>query len=83
MFYVYILKRCDSSYYTGYTSNLNKRLKQHKNGIGSKYTKTKLPVELVYYEELDDKSFAIKRENQIKKLTVFEKEKLIEKSRME
>ncbi len=62
MFYVYILKCCDSSYYTGYTSNLNKRLKQHKNGIGSKYTKTRLPVELVYYEELDDKSFVIKRE---------------------
>ncbi len=82
-YFVYILVCNDSSYYTGYTSNLEKRINQHNNGTGSKYTKTRTPVRLVYYEEFSDKSLAMKRERQIKKLAVYEKEQLIEKSRME
>lgn len=78
---VYILKCNDGSYYTGFTSDLNKRVTQHQNGTGCTYTKTRTPVELVYKEELPDKSSALKREKQIKKLTIFEKEQLIEKSR--
>lgn len=80
--YVYILKCKDGSYYTGYTSNISKRLNEHQNGTGCTYTKTRTPVELVYTEVLSDKPSALKREKQIKKLTVFEKEKLIEKSRV-
>lgn len=77
--YIYILKCCDGSYYTGYTSDIQKRLQQHQNGTGCTYTKTRTPVELVYTEKLPDKSTALKREKQIKKLTIFEKEKLIKK----
>ncbi|XUW96078.1 GIY-YIG nuclease family protein [Wukongibacter sp. M2B1] len=83
IYFVYILRCSDSTYYTGYTSNLLKRISQHHKGTGSKYTKLRRPVDLVYYENFDDKLSAINREKQIKKLTVFEKEKLIEKSRME
>lgn len=80
-YYVYILRCYDYSFYTGYTSDLQKRLQQHQNGTGCTYTKTRTPVELVYTEELPDKPSALKREKQIKKLTIFDKEKLIEKSR--
>ncbi len=81
-YFIYILHCNDDSYYTGYTSNLNNRIKQHTSGFGCTYTKRRLPVELVYFEKLSDKSSAIKREKQIKKLTTFEKENLINKSRM-
>nr|WP_038276042.1 GIY-YIG nuclease family protein [Ruminiclostridium papyrosolvens] len=80
-FKVYILSCSDGTYYTGYTSDLQKRLQQHQEGHGCTYTKTRTPVELVYTEELPDKPSALKREKQIKKLTIFDKEKLIEKSR--
>lgn len=83
MFYTYILKCNDGSYYTGFTSNLENRIANHDNGIGSKYTKTRRPVKLIFYEIFDDKSLALKREKQIKKLTVYEKEQLIKKSRRE
>lgn len=79
---VYILLCSDGTYYTGYTTNLQNRLKQHQEGTGCTYTKTRTPVELVYVEELPDKPSALKREKQIKKLTIFDKEKLIEKSRV-
>ena len=79
---VYILSCSDGTYYTGYTSDIKKRLKQHQDGTGCTYTKTRTPVELVYTEELPDKSSALKREKQIKKLTIFDKEKLIKKSRV-
>ena len=82
IYYVYILKCYDGSYYTGYTSNLQKRLLQHQEGNGCTYTKTRTPVELVYTEKLPDKLSALKRGKQIKKLTIFDKEKLIEKSRV-
>ena len=81
IYYIYMLKCYDGSYYTGYTSDLQKRIQQHQNGTGCTYTKTRTPVELVYTEELQDKPSALKREKQIKKLTIFDKEKLIKKSR--
>ena len=49
--YVYILKCSDNSYYIGSTKNLTLRIEEHKNGEGAEYTKHRLPVELVYYEE--------------------------------
>ena len=55
MNYVYILRGNDNSLYTGWTNNLEKRLKVHASGKGAKYTKARLPIELVYFEEFEDK----------------------------
>ena len=79
MNYVYILRCSDDSLYTGWTNNLEKRIKAHSNGKGAKYTKARLPVELVYFEEFEDKIEAMKREYAIKKLTRKEKLLLIKK----
>lgn len=77
MNYVYILKCSDDSLYTGWTNNLEKRFKAHSTGKGAKYTKARLPVELVYYEEFEDKIDAMKREYEIKQLKRKEKLELI------
>lgn len=79
MNYVYILRCCDDSLYTGWTNNLEKRVKAHSNGKGAKYTKARLPIELVYFEEFEDKIEAMRREYAIKKLTRKEKLLLIKK----
>lgn len=76
-YYVYILKCFDDTFYTGITNNIEKRIKIHNRGKGAKYTRSRLPVVLVYFEILEDKSSALKREIQIKKLTRKEKELLI------
>ena len=79
MNYVYILSCSDVSLYTGWTNNLEKRIKAHSNGKGAKYTRARLPVELVYFEEFEDKIEAMRREYAIKKLTRKEKLLLIKK----
>ena len=79
MNYVYILKCNDNSLYTGWTNNLEKRIKMHSEGRGAKYTRGRLPIELVYFEEFEDKIDAMKREYKIKRLTRKEKLELIEK----
>jgi putative endonuclease len=66
----------DGTLYCGYTNDLNKRIAAHNNKKGAKYTKTRLPVKLVYSEEFDNKSEAMKREWQIKQLDRKEKLKL-------
>ena len=53
MNYTYILKCKDGTFYTGWTNNLEKRLKDHNEGKGAKYTKARRPVELVYYEAFE------------------------------
>lgn len=78
MFYVYILKCGDGSFYCGYTNDVEKRLKKHKSGKGAKYTRSRLPLELVFTEKFDNKSDALKRECEIKKLSRIQKEKLVE-----
>lgn len=78
MNYVYILRCSDESLYTGWTNSLEKRIKAHNSGKGAKYTKARLPVELVYFEEYEDKIEAMKREYEIKQLTRIKKLKLIE-----
>lgn len=78
MNYVYILRCSDNSLYTGWTNDLDKRIKTHSEGKGAKYTRARLPVELVYFEEFDDKISAMKREYEIKKLNRVDKLKLIE-----
>lgn len=75
--YVYILKCNDGSLYTGYTTNLEKRLANHNKGIASKYTRARLPVEYVYIKSFDNKNEAMSIEYRIKRLTKIKKEKLI------
>lgn len=77
--YTYILSCADNSLYCGWTNDLEKRLEVHKQGKGAKYTKARLPVELVYYEEFTTKSEAMKREAAIKKLSRKDKLNLINK----
>ena len=66
--FVYMLRCGDGSLYTGYTDNVPRRLEVHRSGKGGKYTRSHLPVELVYQEELPDKSAALRREAAIKRL---------------
>lgn len=75
--YVYIVRCHDSTLYTGWTTDLKKRIETHNAGKGAKYTKARRPVELVYFETFESKSEALKREYQIKQLKKEEKEKLI------
>ena len=77
MNYTYILECKDGTYYTGWTNNLEKRLKDHNAGKGAKYTKSRLPVFLAYYEEFQTKEEAMRREYAIKRMTRNEKNKLI------
>ena len=65
MAFVYILKCSDNSYYVGSTTNLTLRIEEHMHGEGANYTKTRLPVELVYYEECQSIETAFERERQI------------------
>lgn len=66
MYYIYILLCSDNSLYTGYTTDLKRRFKDHTEGKGSKYVRSKLPAKLIYSEEFKSKSEALKRERQIK-----------------
>lgn len=75
--YVYILRCSDNSLYTGYTTNLDRRLVVHNSGKGAKYTRSRLPVRLVYYEEVSTRSDGLKLERSIKKLTKEKKEDLV------
>ena len=80
MNYVYILRCGDGSLYTGWTNDLEKRVKAHSSGRGAKYTRTHLPVALVYSEQLDTKEAAMSREWHIKRLSHAEKLRLIKAS---
>lgn len=77
MNYTYILRCNDNTYYTGWTNNLEKRLEAHNAGKGAKYTKARLPVELIYYECFTTKEEAMSRECAIKRLTRAQKKKLV------
>lgn len=78
IYYVYILRCSDGTLYTGYSNDLERRVKVHNAGKGAKYTRSRLPVELIYWEECEDKSAALRREAAIKGLTRADKLKLIE-----
>ena len=77
MNWTYILRCADGTLYTGWTNDLEKRLRSHNSGKGSKYTRTRLPVELVYSEPFDTKEEAMSREWHIKRLSREEKLSLI------
>jgi len=74
---VYIIRCKDGTFYTGITNDLDKRLLAHNAGTGAKYTKSRGPVELVYFEPTENRSTASKREYAIKKLSRAEKLDLI------
>lgn len=77
LFYVYILRCSDDTLYTGYTVDIDNRIKVHNKGLGAKYTRGRIPVTLVYKEICKSKSEAMKREIAIKKLSRKEKLDLI------
>ena len=74
---VYILQCNDGTLYTGITNDLPRRLEQHNAGTASRYTRSRLPVELVYHELQESQSHALKRELAVKALSRQEKESLI------
>lgn len=76
-YYVYLLRCRDGTRYTGYTDNPERRLRVHNAGKGAKYTRSRLPVELVYQEQCPDKSAALRREREIKRMRRAEKLALI------
>ena len=81
-YWVYILRCADGTLYTGCTNDLSRRLSAHNAGKGAKYTRSRRPVELVYREEVPDKSAALRREAAIKGLSRKEKLALIQSSEL-
>ena len=77
--YVYMLRCGDGTLYTGVTDDVERRLAAHRAGKGAKYTRGRGPLELVYQEQVPDKSAALRREYQIKRLPKQDKEGLIAK----
>ena len=78
--YTYIVRCSDGTLYTGWTNHLEERLKAHNEGRGAKYTRSRAPVELVYYEKYATKQEAMRRECEIKQMTRRKKIELIEKT---
>ncbi|WP_026688712.1 GIY-YIG nuclease family protein [Alteribacter aurantiacus] len=79
--YVYILECNDGTYYTGYTTDVEKRLKTHERGLGAKYTRGRAPLKVVYEEAFSSKREALQGEYRIKQLKRSEKEALILKNK--
>lgn len=69
MYYTYIVECADRSLYTGYTTDVKARIRKHNSGKGAKYTRSRLPVKLVYYEEYETKREAMSREYYIKQMS--------------
>ncbi|WKB37191.1 GIY-YIG nuclease family protein [Terrilactibacillus sp. S3-3] len=80
---VYILECEDGSYYTGYTTDVEKRLSVHRSGKGAKYTRSHKPIEVIHEETFPDRSSALKREYEIKQLTKQQKEILVKGGSMD
>lgn len=81
--YVYILKCKDRTLYTGYTVNIKRRIKQHEQGKGAKYTRGRGPFKVVYLKKFNTQKEALRKEYQIKQLSRKEKLQLIERERRE
>ena len=77
-FYCYILECADGTYYTGWTTDPERRTRQHNRGVGARYTRSHRPVQLVYIEIQPDQATAMRRERQIKNLSRAQKKALIE-----
>jgi putative endonuclease len=74
--WVYVLRCADDTLYTGYTTAVERRIKEHNAGEGAKYTRGRTPVELIHLEGFDSRSQAMSREYEIKRLNRTEKEAL-------
>ena len=75
--YVYVLECSDGTYYTGYTTNVDRRVAEHNDGTGAKYTRGRQPVTLMHVETYETQSAAMQREHAIKQLRRDEKEALV------
>lgn len=76
--FVYMVRCADGTLYTGWTTDVARRVSQHNTGRGARYTRIHRPVVLVYREEVPDRSAAMRRERAIKKLDRAHKERLVE-----
>ena len=77
MHHVYVLECADGTFYTGYTTDVERRVKEHNEGSGAKYTKGRVPVELRHVESYDSRSEAQSREAEIKSMSRAGKERLV------
>lgn len=75
--WVYVLECADGSFYTGYTTDIDRRIQEHDDGEGAKYTRGRTPVRLIHSERYASKSSAMSREYEIKQLRRREKERLV------
>lgn len=76
-YYLYILECFDQTLYTGITTDLTRRITEHNNNLGAKYTRGRGPVKLIYSQEFENRSEATKEETRIKKLTRLQKMAII------
>ena len=77
MHFVYVVACRDDSLYTGYTTDVERRVDEHNEGTGAKYTRGRTPVELVHVERFESRSAAMSREYEVKQLTRRQKERLV------
>jgi len=77
-FFCYLLECADGSFYCGWTTNVERRLKIHQRGKGARYTRMNGPVKLAYFEEVEDRKAAMKREIAIKRLPHEKKRRMAE-----
>ena len=77
--FVYMLQCADRTLYTGISTDVDRRLREHNRGAGAKYTRSRLPVDLVYVEEAADRAAALRREHAIRNLTAAAKAELARK----
>ncbi len=82
MYFVYLLKCADTTIYTGITTDVERRFKEHQKGTGGHYTRAHKPIKILYTEEHSNRSGASKREAVIKRLSRADKLKLIKASRV-
>src|SRR5436190_21806570 len=78
MWFVYLIRCADQSLYTGVTTDAERRIDEHNEGCGARYTRARGPVELVYLERLKDRGSALRREHEIKRMTAAGKRAMVE-----
>lgn len=76
-YFIYVLLTENNTYYCGYTDDVQKRFEKHKNGIGAKYTRANKPIKIVFQQQFDTKSEAMKAEKKFKSLSRSQKESII------
>jgi putative endonuclease len=81
MFFFYLARCSDESLYAGSCKDIKSREKMHNSGKGAKYTRSRLPIKIIYFEEYKNRSEACIRESAVKKFTKIKKEKLIAKKK--